>query len=179
MRNGCTAKSKTTLWLVPTPGAPSVMPLTGQIQEPLRLKLIARLWGRTDNVCYCQLFINYANNTRLDELGFAPFGEVVGGMEVKLGQVNGNILEPWRWQRRLSIQPPVKGSVLTKTAMRQKAIHGSGGRHSTNKANSHISGKTTRGSTSSYRARLLTSNPLLLGSMYIYLDFVKSIEQKL
>ena len=175
MRNGCTAKSKTTLWLVPTPGAPSVMPPTGQIQEPLRLKLIARLWGRRDNVCYCQLFINYANNTRLDELGFAPFGEVVGGMEVKLGQVNGNILEPWRWQRRLSIQPPVKGSVLTKTAMRQKAIHGSGGRHSTNKANSHISGKTTRGSTSSYRARLLTSNPLLLGSMYIYLYFVKSI----
>ena len=41
-------------------------------------------------------------------------------------------------------------------------------RHSTNKANSHISGKTTRGSTSSYRAILLTSNPLLFGSMYIW-----------
>ena len=29
-----------------------------------------------------QLFINYGNNSRLDNDGFAPFGQVVEGMEV-------------------------------------------------------------------------------------------------
>jgi peptidyl-prolyl cis-trans isomerase A (cyclophilin A) len=29
-----------------------------------------------------QVFINYANNARLDATGFSPFGEVLGGMEV-------------------------------------------------------------------------------------------------
>lgn len=29
-----------------------------------------------------QLFINYANNTRLDHMGFTPFGEVIEGMDV-------------------------------------------------------------------------------------------------
>jgi peptidyl-prolyl cis-trans isomerase A (cyclophilin A) len=29
-----------------------------------------------------QIFINYANNSRLDRDGFAPFGHVIGGMEV-------------------------------------------------------------------------------------------------
>jgi cyclophilin family peptidyl-prolyl cis-trans isomerase len=30
----------------------------------------------------CQLFINLADNQRLDELGFAPFGRVIEGLEV-------------------------------------------------------------------------------------------------
>merc|ERR1711899_574205 len=29
-----------------------------------------------------QVFINYGNNSRLDALGFAPFGEVINGLEV-------------------------------------------------------------------------------------------------
>ena len=29
-----------------------------------------------------QVFVNYADNTRLDSMGFAPFGKVVTGMEV-------------------------------------------------------------------------------------------------
>ncbi|HJT89549.1 MAG TPA: peptidylprolyl isomerase [Bryobacteraceae bacterium] len=39
-----------------------------------------------------QLFINYGDNSRLDELGFAPFGEVVEGMEV-VDQVNAEYRE--------------------------------------------------------------------------------------
>jgi len=39
-----------------------------------------------------QLYINFSNNSRLDAHGFAPFGEVVDGMETidKLGSVLGN-----------------------------------------------------------------------------------------
>jgi len=32
-----------------------------------------------------QLFINFANNTYLDQDGFAPFGKVIKGMDVALG----------------------------------------------------------------------------------------------
>jgi peptidyl-prolyl cis-trans isomerase A (cyclophilin A) len=36
-----------------------------------------------------QLFINYANNSNLDGMGFAPFGEVIEGMDV-VDALNGN-----------------------------------------------------------------------------------------
>jgi peptidyl-prolyl cis-trans isomerase A (cyclophilin A) len=35
-----------------------------------------------------QLFINYANNSRLDGMGFSPFGKVVEGMDV-VDKING------------------------------------------------------------------------------------------
>jgi len=34
------------------------------------------------NTRTAQLFINYGNNSRLDRMGFAPFGKIVTGMEV-------------------------------------------------------------------------------------------------
>jgi peptidyl-prolyl cis-trans isomerase A (cyclophilin A) len=35
-----------------------------------------------------QLFINYADNTRLDGMGFSPFGKVTEGMDV-VDKING------------------------------------------------------------------------------------------
>jgi len=35
-----------------------------------------------------QLFINFANNARLDDMGFSPFGKVVDGMDV-VDKING------------------------------------------------------------------------------------------
>lgn len=48
-----------------------------------------------------QVFINYTNNSRLDDMGFAPFGEVIEGMDVveKFYSVYGEA--PSRQQQRI------------------------------------------------------------------------------
>ena len=51
-----------------------------------------------------QVFINYTNNSRLDDLGFAPFGEVIEGMNVveKLYSVYGEA--PSKQQQRIQME---------------------------------------------------------------------------
>ncbi len=44
---------------------------------------------RGPNTRTTQLFINYGNNARLDGMGFAPFGQIVSGMNVVEALYNG------------------------------------------------------------------------------------------
>merc|ERR1712007_108032 len=44
----------------------------------------------------CQVFINFGDNSNLDSEGFAPFGEVIEGMDVVDGIFSGYGDEPYR-----------------------------------------------------------------------------------
>ena len=46
------------------------------------------------------MFINYGNNSRLDALGFAPFGEVVNGLEVGNTRF-ANLQKKWKFHPAL------------------------------------------------------------------------------
>jgi peptidyl-prolyl cis-trans isomerase A (cyclophilin A) len=49
---------------------------------------------------FTQIFINYADNSYLDEQGFAPFGQVVSGMEI-VDKIFGYLRESEPDQRRI------------------------------------------------------------------------------
>jgi peptidyl-prolyl cis-trans isomerase A (cyclophilin A) len=51
-----------------------------------------------------QVFINYSNNTMLDNQGFAPFGKVVSGMSVVEGLYGGYKDQPTEHQGEISSQ---------------------------------------------------------------------------
>ena len=52
------------------------------VKESNERGFITYAMGGTPDTRTTQLFINFRNNSNLDDLGFAPFGEVVSGMDI-------------------------------------------------------------------------------------------------
>jgi len=53
-----------------------------KVTQSNRKGFITFAMGATPDTRTTQVFINFRNNTNLDSMGFAPFGEVVSGIEV-------------------------------------------------------------------------------------------------
>jgi peptidyl-prolyl cis-trans isomerase A (cyclophilin A) len=53
-----------------------------KVTQSNRKGFITFAMGGTPDTRTTQVFINFRNNTNLDSMGFAPFGEVVSGIEV-------------------------------------------------------------------------------------------------
>ena len=53
-----------------------------KVTQSNRKGFITFAMGATPDTRTTQVFINFRNNTNLDRMGFAPFGEVVSGIEV-------------------------------------------------------------------------------------------------